>query len=128
VELAGEVMRLPVAMYDGRPSREVLEGQLRRVVFPFSFVAVRLVDEKGELRGRTRVTIKNVGDTPSRHGTQWPNTGMARLIFVRPGTYAIGAAGMTGEVTVGTNETVSCTLSPSGLKVDKREAFGLGVR
>lgn len=122
VPIAGRLVRIPVAEYYGRPSREVGADRLRPVVFPFGFVVVRVVDDGGEQCGRTRVTIENLGDSPSHRGTQWPNTGVARFIVVRPGTYAIGAEGVTGEVTVGTQETVWCTLSPSGLTVDERES------
>lgn len=121
VELPAKVWHVPVATYDGRPRRDFDQDRLRPAVYAFSVLVVQLVDEKGELRGRTRVTIRSVGDTPHRRGTRWRDTGVARFIFVRPGTYTIGAEGVTGEVTVGTSETVWCTLSPSGLKVDKRE-------
>jgi hypothetical protein len=122
VDIAGEVMRLPVAEYVGRPTREVGSDQLRPVVSQFGFVVVRVVDKEGEQRRSTRVTIENAGDSPHRRGTQSPATGVARF-FVEPGTYAVGAEDAKGEVTVGTQETVVCTLNPTGLTVDERRSL-----
>jgi hypothetical protein len=42
---------------------------------------------------------------------------------VEPGTYAVGAEDAKGEVTVGTQETVVCTLNPTGLTVDERRSL-----
>lgn len=110
---------MPVAEYDGAPSREVAAGRLRRVPLPWSVVHVRVVDAEGRPRGRVGVCWTVPGN--ENHGTSFGDAGEVDLVLCQ-GTWMLGIDGEGPphhELTLPTGDAIRCTLGPNGLVVER---------
>jgi hypothetical protein len=120
VWVRGGRARLPVADYDGPPSREwgPRSARPRRALLPL--LVVRVVDAEGRPRQRAGVWWTRAEEVRAI-GPALCDAGEVNLVLL-PGVVTLWAdAGPRAEILLADHEIVRCTLGPKGLVVEDRE-------